>query len=298
MHFQSLWIDMSSDTDRGDPLPEPSEVASRAERQRNLYREATDNPDRVVPAMFIEDCARCEELAMKRRREGFYNHFYSTLPDRETADLSKEELPEEIQSARPVHQAIDSASLEDTDADTTTVSELWERIGSGDYPGKLSQVPLIRYIDREDCYVHADPTRVGFSYGLPVFVYKRRQSDDHYDVCFPSERAYLWLCGWILHANDFFDPAEFAPTLLFLKASDPSTVAPELVSKAEGLAFDHAFPGVETPGVTDLPEGVNLYRFGYSKDTYADRLARWRRLYFGDRSPDGCGDCEICSELG
>jgi len=55
-----------------------------------------------------------------------------------------------------------------------------------------------------------------------VFVYKRRQSDNHYGVFFSSEKAYLWLCGWILHANGFFDPKEFIPSLYFLKASNPS----------------------------------------------------------------------------
>jgi len=93
-----------------------------------------------------------------------------------------------------------------------SVSELWEQIGTGEHPGKLCQTPLVHYIDREDCYIHAEPTRVGFSYGLPVFVYKRRQSDNHYGVFFSSEKAYLWLCGWILHANGFFDPKEFIPS--------------------------------------------------------------------------------------
>jgi len=112
-----------------------------------------------------------------------------------------------------------------------------EQIGTGEHPGKLCQTPLVHYIDREDCYIHAEPTRVGFSYGLPVFVYKRRQSDNHYGVFFSSEKAYLWLCGWILHANGFFDPKEFIPSLYFLKASNPSTVAPELVSKTEDPCF-------------------------------------------------------------
>jgi len=49
--------------------------------------------------MFIEDCARCEALADKRRREGFYKHFYRTLPDRETAKLSSDDLPEETKTA-------------------------------------------------------------------------------------------------------------------------------------------------------------------------------------------------------
>jgi len=217
---------------RSSPLPDPAEIARRAERQRSLYEEAAENPDRVVPAMFIEDCARCETLADKRRREGFYKHFYRTLPDRETAELSSDDLPEEIQSAAPVHLAIDDTTLEDESADVASVSELWEQIGTGEHPGKLCQTPLVHYIDREDCYIHAEPTRVGFSYGLPVFVYKRRQSDNHYGEESSSPvKAYLWLCGWILHANGFFDPKEFIPSLYFLKASNPSTVAPELVSK-------------------------------------------------------------------
>jgi len=145
-----------------------------------------------------------------------------------------------------------------------------------------------------DCYIHAEPTRVGFSYGLPVFVYKRRQSDNHYGVFFSSEKAYLWLCGWILHANGFFDPKEFIPSLYFLKASNPSTVAPELVSKTEDLVFRNGFPGVDAPEITDLPDGVNLYQFPYSKDTYADQFARWRRLYFDERTPRGCGSCDVC----
>jgi len=57
-------------SERSSPLPDPAEIARRAERQRSLYEEAAENPDRVVPAMFIEDCARCETLADKRRREG------------------------------------------------------------------------------------------------------------------------------------------------------------------------------------------------------------------------------------
>jgi len=74
--------------------------------------------------------------------------------------------------------------LRDESADVASVSELWEQIGTGEHPGKLCQTPLVHYIDREDCYIHAEPTRVGFSYGLPVFVYKRRQSDNHYGVFF------------------------------------------------------------------------------------------------------------------
>jgi len=84
--------------------------------------------------MFIEDCARCETLADKRRREGFYKHFYRTLPDRETAELSSDDLPEEIQSAAPVHLAIDDTTLEDESADVASVSELWEQIGTGEHP--------------------------------------------------------------------------------------------------------------------------------------------------------------------
>jgi hypothetical protein len=125
-------------------------------------------------------------------------------------------------------------------------------------------------------------------------VYKRRQSDNHYGVFFPSEKAYLWLCGWILHANGFLDPKEFSPPLYFLKASDPSTVAPELVSKTEDVVFRNGFPGVDAPDITDLPEGISLYRFLYSKDMYADQFARWRRLYFGERPPRPCGDCDVC----
>ena len=294
MLFQPKGMRMSSESERSSPLPDPDEIARRAERQRSLYEEAAENPDRVVPAMFIEDCARCEALADKRRHEGFYKHFYRTLPDRETAKLSSDDLPEEIQSAAPVHRAIDDTTLEDESADVASVSELWEQIGTGEHPGKLCQAPLVHYIDREDCYIHAEPTRVGFSYGLPVFVYKRRQSDNHYGVFFSSEKAYLWLCGWILHANGFFDPKEFIPSLYFLKASDPSTVAPELVSKTEDLVFRNGFPGVDAPEITDLPDGVNLYQFPYSKDTYADQFARWRRLYFDERTPRGCGSCDVC----
>jgi len=113
-------------------------------------------------------------------------------------------------------------------------------------------------------------------------------------VFFSSEKAYLWLCGWILHANEFFDPKEFLPSLYFLKASDPSTIDPELVSKTEDLVFQHGFPAVDAPEITDLPDGVDLYQFPYHKDTYADKIARWRRLYFGERSPRGCGKCKVC----
>jgi len=94
-------------------------------------------------------------------------------------------------------------------------------------------------------------------------VYKRRQSDNHYESS--PVKAYLWLCGWILHANGFFDPKEFIPSLYFLKASNPSTVAPELVSKTEDLVFRNGFPGVDAPEITDLPDGVNLHQFPYSK---------------------------------
>jgi len=125
MLFQPKGMRMSSESERSSPLPDPAEIARRAERQRSLYEEAAENPDRVVPAMFIEDCARCETLADKRRREGFYKHFYRTLPDRETAELSSDDLPEEIQSAAPVHLAIDDTTLEDESADVASVSELW-----------------------------------------------------------------------------------------------------------------------------------------------------------------------------
>jgi len=101
MLFQPKGMRMSSESERSSPLPDPAEIARRAERQRSLYEEAAENPDRVVPAMFIEDCARCETLADKRRREGFYKHFYRTLPDRETAELSSDDLPRRFSLLRP-----------------------------------------------------------------------------------------------------------------------------------------------------------------------------------------------------
>jgi len=226
MLFQPKGMRMSSESERSSPLPDPAEIARRAERQRSLYEEAAENPDRVVPAMFIEDCARCETLADKRRREGFYKHFYRTLPDRETAELSSDDLPEEIQSAAPVHLAIDDTTLEDESADVASVSELWEQIGTGEHPGKLCQTPLVHYIDREDCYIHAEPTRVGFSYGLPVFVYKN--AGNRTTTTESSSPVRRRICGSV---GGFFTQTdsstkEFIPSLYFLKASNPSTVAP------------------------------------------------------------------------
>lgn len=285
---------MASEANRESPLPDPEEIASRANRQSRLYEEAAENPERVVPAMFIEDCARCEYLADQRRREGFYNHFYRTLPDGEEADLTADELPEKIQSAGPVHRAIDEELIDEESSDRVSVSELWERIGTGEYAGRASQVPLVHYVDQEDCYIHAEPKRVGFSYGLPVFLYKRRQSSDHYGTFFPGEKAYLWVCAWILHANRFFDPKEFTPALYFLKAADPSVVEPKLVSKTEEFVFRQAFPGVAQDEIPETPEGIGLYRIRYDKDIYAAKFSRWRQLYFGGRSPQECGECEVC----
>jgi len=169
--------------------------------------------------MFIEDCARCETLADKRRREGFYKHFYRTSLT-ETAELSSDDLPEEIQSAAPVHLAIDDTTLEDESADVASVSELWEQIGTGEHPGKLCQTPLVHYIDREDCYIHAEPTRVGFSYGLPVFVYKRRQSDNHYGVFFSSEGVSVAL--WVDSSRKrILRPERVHPITLLLEGLEP-----------------------------------------------------------------------------
>jgi len=99
--------------------------------------------------------------------------------------------------------------------------ELWEQIGTGEHPGKLCQTPLVHYIDREDCYIHAEPTRVGFSYGLPVFVCTNAGNRTTTTESSSSEKAYLWLCGWILHANGFFDPKEFIPSLYFFEGLEP-----------------------------------------------------------------------------
>jgi hypothetical protein len=285
---------MSSKSDDDSPFPDSDALASRTEQQQDLYEEAKNAPDRVIPAMFIEDCARCEELAVHRQQEGFYQHFYSTLPDNDSAGSERESLPEALTSAGEVHQAIDSETLNAQDSSTATVADLWESIGTGDHPGKLCQPPLLHYVDREDCYIHAEPTRVGFSYGLPVFIYKRRQSDTRYDTFCAGERVYLWLCGWILHINEFFQPKDFVPRLFFNKVADPSVVNPKLVSKAEEVVFNYGFPGVDNPDITDLPDGINLMTFQYHKDLFADKLSEWRQLYFGERPPQGCGDCEVC----
>lgn len=297
MGLQPLYRDMASETEGSSPLPEQAAVASRAAQQRRLYEEAGRHPDRVIPAMFIEDCARCETLAMQRRRQGFYTHFYSTLPESDTAEIAKDDLPNPITSAGPVHQAIDEAARDGQDTETTTATGLWRDIGTAESPGKLCQPPLLHYIEREDCYIHAEPTRVGFTYGLPVFVYKRRQSDDHYETMFPDEKAYLWLCGWLLHANGFIDPAEFTLPLYFMKVADPATVTPKLVSETQSLVFDAGFPGVDTPEIAGLPEGITVSRFAYDKDMYAGRFHQWRRLYFGERSPRSCGHCEVCQNV-
>ena len=294
MDFQPYCMCMPSDTEEQSILPTPAEVARQAQEQERLYKEAKENPERVVPAMFIEDCARCEEVAIQRRNNGFYTHFYSTLPNSEGADIVKGDLPDALQSAGQVHQAIDSETLEADSTDTTTAPELWAEIGKDDYPGKVCQPPLLNYIDREDCYIHAEPTRVGFSYGLPVFIYKRRQSHNHFGTFCASETVYLWLCGWILHANKFFQPNDFVPSLFFLKVVDSSTVAPKLISKAEEIVFEFGFPGVDNPDISSLPDGLNFTPFHYEKDMFADKLKQWRRLYFGERVPQGCGNCEVC----
>jgi len=297
MGLQPLYRDMASETEGSSPLPERAAVANRAAQQRRLYEEAGQHPDRVIPAMFIEDCARCENLAMQRRKQGFYTYFYSTLPSSDTAEIPKADLPDAITSAGPVHQAIEETACDGQDTETTTAPDLWTDIGTAESPGKLCQPPLLHYIEREDCYIHAEPTRVGFTYGLPVFVYKRRQSDDHYETMFADEKAYLWLCGWLLHANEFIDPDEFTPTLYFMKVTDPSSVTPKLVSKTENLLFDAGFPGVDSPEIGGLPDGITVFQFSYEKDMYADQFSRWRRLYFGDRSPRGCGHCEVCRNV-
>jgi len=78
MLFQPKGMRMSSESERSSPLP----VRLRLPGGPNDSVVCTRRPPRiqtVVPAMFIEDCARCETLADKRRREGFYKHFYRTL---------------------------------------------------------------------------------------------------------------------------------------------------------------------------------------------------------------------------
>jgi len=78
MLFQPKGMRMSSESERSSPLPDPAEIARRAERQRSPYEEAAENPDR-----WCQQCssrtAPGETLADKRRREGFYKHFYRTL---------------------------------------------------------------------------------------------------------------------------------------------------------------------------------------------------------------------------
>lgn len=275
------------------PFPDPDEIAARAETQQRLYKEAAENPQQTIPAAFIADCARCETLADRRRREGFYTQYYPIRLDQATAEQPDDTCWPGSFPRRHLDRAFSDHSLPRLSGDDVSVPELWQRIRTGGSPNKLSQVPLVHYISREESYVYTQPIWVGFGYGLPMFIYTycRENSDD--SSCFAIKRAYLWLCGWILHARGFFDPSDFTPSLYFLKQSYTPSPAPDSVSRAEAFVRTE-LPGIDAQKTTTLPDGLNLYRFPYHKDTYADRVARWRRLYFNERTPARCGGCPAC----
>lgn len=277
------------------------DIEEMAERQKQLLSEARERPDRVIPAMFLEDCSNCEQRAVRRRDEGFYNHFYTTTPPAEEADYERDELPTYMRSAMEYHGDVAQATLEKQNTSTTTAKDLWDKVGDGEFvSGKL---PLLHYIDRQDCYIHAEPFRVGMIYGYPLYVYKRRKSDNRYNQFGDWDHTYLWVAGWILHAEGFYNP-EHRLWLAMLKHAGKPDVDPNLLTEVEDQLLRSLLPNSLSDDESDSEERlthalnaseyINGRIFPYSREYFIDRFVSWRQLYFDKREPQGCGNCPDC----
>lgn len=285
------------------PLKENDrDIEEMAERQKQYLREAKEQPDRVIPAMFFEDCTNCEERAVHRRDEGFYNHFYTTTPSSENAVYERDELPSYMCSAMEYHGDVAQATLTKPDTSTSTAEQLWDKVGDGEFVS--AKLPLLHYIERQDCYIHAEPFRVGMIYGYPLYVYKRRKSDNWYDQFVDWDHTYLWVAGWILHAEGFYNP-DHRLWLAMLKHAGKPEVSPDFLAEVEdqllqgllpdSLADEKYDPEDRLSYALNASEYIHGRIFPYSREYFIDQFVCWRELYFGEREPQGCGQCSDCT---
>lgn len=273
------------------------DLKARARRQIQLFEEAQEHPDRVLPDMFIADSAYCESKAVYRRDNGYYNYFYTTQPSISEATIDDEELPPQLRSVSG--SQLEIRELVQELRYNGTVSEEWDLVANG---GRvLCRLPVFQYFQDEDCYIHADPWPgyVCIDRGVASFVYTR-QSDKPIDTVQPWNLVQGWLCGRLLEAAGFVDTESDLP-LGLLKHTEAAEQ--RSILEVEQRCLEKLLPeaatedvSVSTPQPTRMHDSVAFHQTTYIQDSFNSDLASWLRLFFGKRDPTPCGrkGCSYC----
>lgn len=271
----------------------------QSKRQMRLFDEAKKNPERVIPNMFFEDCVKCESHAIRRLNNGYYNYFYATLPSISEATIDEEGLPSNLQS-------VTDSNPEQYETRLSWDMNFLHKVGGdldGEYP-ITGCISLLWYDSEDDIYIHASGSKSELQIHDDVLLYVYDQRvDEMFDTFQPWDAVRMWLYGWILESEGFYDPEQKLPMGMLKYAEG---IDSESRYTALHWAIQDFLPealkediSVRTPTPSNVHKKIEFYRYDYRerRKEFSHKLPHWQDLFLGKSDQTECerDQCDFCN---